>query len=286
MMQQEKLKEIDLPVSQKVLVVGDNAISKAVMRELMEMGLEVVGISGKDPSRPDDSFGSFNGEKTVEIRRLSEDKSGKEGAGVLARAEIVAFDGSPGAFHARIRVEGREDLEEEVGAVIMATGCSPAPPFEPWGLAESKSVCSLSTLEEALGLSKDSPFLKGDSPFTFVFLCGFTHDSHPISQRRVLAACLKLTSQGENRVICLMEHFKVAEPGMERLTLEAREAGVLFVKLTHERPKIQFREERCRVSYDDESLGRNVAISPDLLVLEEAYRPAKETAHLGHILGI
>ncbi|MCP4668059.1 MAG: hydrogenase iron-sulfur subunit, partial [Deltaproteobacteria bacterium] len=46
------------------------------------------------------------------------------------------------------------------------------------------------------------------------------------------------------------------------------------------------REERCRVSYDDESLGRNVAISPDLLVLEEAYRPAKETAHLGHILGI
>ncbi|MCP4668003.1 MAG: hypothetical protein GY849_16765, partial [Deltaproteobacteria bacterium] len=271
-MMEEELKEIDLSVSQKVLVVGDNAVSKAVMRELMEMGLEVMGISRKDPSR--------------EIRRPSEDKVGKGGGGVLAPAEIVAFDGSPGAFHARIRIQGREDLEEEVGAVIVATGCRPAPPFQPWGLAESKSVCSLSTLEEALGPSKDSPLLQGDSPFTFVFLCGFTHDPHPLSQRRVLAACLKLTSQGEHRVICLMEHFKVAEPGMERLTLEAREAGVIMVKLTDTRPGVALREERCRVSYDDESLGRNVAISPDLLVLEEAYRPAKETAHLGHILGI
>lgn len=286
MMQEEKLKEVEISVSRKVLVVGDNSISKAVIRELIEMGHEVTGISRKEPSRARDCFGSFNGVKAGQRAMPSEAGDCKDRAGIIAPAEIGEFEGSPGAFHARIRVEGREDLEEEAGAVILATGCDLAPPFQSWGLEESESVFSLSTLEEALKLSKDSPFLKGDSPFTTVFLCGFTHDSHPFSQRRVMEACLKLTSQGENRVICLMEHFKVADPGMERLTLEAREGGVLFVKLTGERPDIEWREERCRVSYYDESLGRNMAISPDLLVLEEEYRPPEGAAHLSEILGI
>ena len=217
---------------------------------------------------------------------LSEAGEGKYRAGIFAPAEINEFEGSPGSFHVRISVEGGKDLKEDVGAVILATGCDLKPSFQSWGLEESESVFSLSTIEGAIKNSTDIPFLKGDSPLTALFLCGFTHHSNTLSQRRVIEACLKLRSLGEHRVICIMEHFKVADQGLERLTLEAREEGVLFVKLTGEKPVIEGREERYRVSYYDDSMGRKVALSPDFLVLEEAYRPSRGTAHLSEILGI
>ncbi|MGD8229006.1 MAG: hydrogenase iron-sulfur subunit, partial [Desulfobacteraceae bacterium] len=116
--------------------------------------------------------------------------------------------------------------------------------------------------------------------------CGFTHHSNPFSQKRAIETAKKLASQKKNMVLFLLDHFQVADYGLEKLTHRAREAGVLFVKLTGIRPEIKTGSNKVTVSYDDQELGEKVTIFPDFLILEEAYTAPKEMVHLAEILGV
>ncbi len=144
----------------------------------------------------------------------------------------------------------------------------------------------LPELEEALKSEAEGLLQGREVPSIVVFLCGFTHHSYPFSQKRAMEGALRLASEGKNRVFFLLEHFKVADYGMERLTRKAREAGVLFVKLSGTRPEIQSAGSEVTVTYYDEGLGEKVTAHPDLLVLEETYKAPEQTAILSERLGV
>jgi coenzyme F420-reducing hydrogenase delta subunit/Pyruvate/2-oxoacid:ferredoxin oxidoreductase delta subunit len=204
---------------------------------------------------------------------------------VIAPAEITRFEGSPGRFHVRFSLDATH-IEREVGAVVVATDCELEEGFLSWGLEESKRVCSLSVLERHLGSEREDFISREDGSSTYVFLCGITHPSYPASQERAIQTARKVASEPGNRVIFLSDDLKVAGPGLERLTLRAREAGVLFVKVTGARPQINGQGDDIVLSYYDDAMGQGVTVRPDLLVLEEAYRPPEGTARLAGILGV
>jgi coenzyme F420-reducing hydrogenase delta subunit/Pyruvate/2-oxoacid:ferredoxin oxidoreductase delta subunit len=103
---------------------------------------------------------------------------------------------------------------------------------------------------------------------------------------RALQAALQTASIRERRVFFVTQDLKVAHPGMERLSREAREAGVLFVKISRTRPEIQAQGDGSAVSYYDEALEESVHIRPDLLVLEEACEPPKGLSAVAATLGV
>jgi heterodisulfide reductase subunit A-like polyferredoxin/coenzyme F420-reducing hydrogenase delta subunit len=284
--QKEKLEEIGIPISTRVLVVGSGLIAGIASKEMAKMGHDVLLCTPE--KRVTWNGVNWNGEDDtpVALESTLKDIEDDPRIQILAPAKIRGFYGSPGRFYVELQGDGAEQLEKEVGALVLATDAQSEEPFEAWGLEKSERICSLPEFEKALNSEPEGLLQGREVPSTVVFLCGFTHHSYPFSQKRAMQTALRLASEGENRVFFLLEHFKVADYGVERLSRKAREAGVLFVKLTGTRPEIQSEGSEVTVTYYDEGLGEKVTAHPDLLVLEETYKAPEQTAILSEKLGV
>lgn len=274
MLKDETLEERQITVSKKVLVLG-GSLATALARMLVDLGYEAL-VADPAPSS-DTNIEALSGEGTEGLRRIS----------VLRGTRLEGFSGFPGRFQARLVEPGRDAVTEEVGAVIIAVEAGREDPFKAWALEPSEKVRTLSSMEELLEAKGRNPAdAMGRLPRTCIFFCGIKRRSHPNTLRGALAVATALLAGGTERVILLSDHLKVADEGVERLSREAREAGVLFVKLTDSVPQILQEPDGLRVAYDDEALQDRVFVRPDLLVLEEPYRPAEGTAELAQKLEI
>jgi coenzyme F420-reducing hydrogenase delta subunit/Pyruvate/2-oxoacid:ferredoxin oxidoreductase delta subunit len=280
------LQVAEMNISPRVLVVGSGPVAHLAALELAKMAHEIL-LCSQAPSIAGHTHLWGSPEDTlVQPGSLIQDLKDDPRIEIMAPAEIMAFQGSPGNFQVKLIGKDENTIYKEVGAVILSSEPSPVANFEPWGLSGSDKIKDLSWLESTLSSSGADLSFSGDSFTKVVLLCGFTHYSNPSSQKRALEAATKLASEGKNMVIFLVDHFQVAHYGLERRTHKAREAGVLFVKLTDVRPEIETGKNKVTVSYYDNELGEKVTIFPDFLVLEEDYRAPTEIFHLAGILGV
>jgi heterodisulfide reductase subunit A-like polyferredoxin/coenzyme F420-reducing hydrogenase delta subunit len=282
----ENLEIVEMNISPKVLVVGSGAVAHLAALELAKMGHEVLlcnqtrSIAGHTHL-----WGSLDDLLFIHGSLIGDIKDDPR-IEIMAPTEILEFQGSPGNFQVRLTGNDEDSVHIEVGAVILSSEPAPVANFSSWGLNASDRIKDLSWVESILSSSGGDSLLSGDSVRKVVFLCGFTHHSNPISQKRAMEAATKLLSEGKNMVIFLVDQFQVADYGLERLTHRAREAGVLFVKLTGIRPEIEMGGNKVTVSYDDPELEEKVTIFPDFLILEEAYKAPTEMMHVAGILGV
>jgi coenzyme F420-reducing hydrogenase delta subunit/ferredoxin len=282
----ENLDVVEMNILSRVLVVGSGPVAHLAALELARMGHEVLLCSQAPSIAGHTRLWGSPEDSPVQPGFLIQDLKDDSKIEIIAPAEILEFQGSPGNFQVRLTGNDGDTIHKEVGAVILSSEPSPVANFESWGLSASDRIKDLSWVESKLSYSGDDPFLSGDSVSKVVFLCGFTHHSNPFSQKRALEAAAKLVSEGKNTVIFLVDQFQVADYGLERLTHRAREAGVLFVKLTGTRPEIKRGSNKVTVAYYDQELGEKVTIFPDFLILEEAYKASTEMVHLAGILGV
>jgi heterodisulfide reductase subunit A-like polyferredoxin/coenzyme F420-reducing hydrogenase delta subunit len=277
---------VEMNISSKVLVVGSGPVTHLAALELAKMGHPVLLCSqGASIAGHTHLWGSPN-DPLAQPGSLIEDVKDDPRIEIMAPAEILEFQGSPGNFQVRLTGNDEDTIHKEVGAVILSREPFPVANFESWGLNESDRIKDLSWVESVLSSSGNDPLLSSDSVMKVVFLCGFTHHSNPFSQKRAMETATKLVSEGRNMVIFLVDQFQVADYGLERLTHRAREAGVLFVKLTGIRPEIERVKNKVTVSYHDQELEEKVTIFPDFLILEESYKAPTEMMHLAGILGV
>ena len=273
-------------ISSRVLVVGSGPVAHIAALELAKMDHQILLCSqGPSIAGHANLWGSTE-DLPFEFGSLIEDLKKNSRIEIVAPAKILDFQGSPGNFQVKVSANDGTIIEKAVGAVVLSSEPSPVADFESWRLSASDGIKDLSWVESILSSSEDDSFPSGDSVSKVVFLCGFTHHSNPFSQKRAVETALKLASEGRNMVIFLVDQFQVADYGLERLTHRARDAGVLFVKLTGTRPEIKTGSNKVTVSYDDQELGEKVTVFPDLLILEETYKAPTAMLHLAGILGI
>jgi coenzyme F420-reducing hydrogenase delta subunit/Pyruvate/2-oxoacid:ferredoxin oxidoreductase delta subunit len=248
--------ESELKTNKRVLVLGKGLTAKRVVHELGHLGFQSLNLS------------------------LDEPPAGQP------YSRITDFQGFPGAFRVGVVSRGGERRVEEAGAVVVAVDCLLSPTLGKWGLARSETVWSLSDFADRR--EPEARLIRSgvQAVRTAVFICGFTHHSYPHTQRKAVECGLELSADPFTRVIFLLEHFKVAQEGVERLMRQAREKGILFVKLSRPGPQIRAAGDRLAVSYLDETLGETLTVSPDLLVVEEACSPALSVRPLAGLLGV
>ncbi len=252
---------VDYTTSQDVLILGNGPFSLSVASAVVGYGYGVVLV------RSDNNTSEVPGQKGIEI---------------FYGSILDSFSGEPGNFVAKIREPEQGIITKSVGAVIVASECFWYSPFTEWGIELGEGICSISQIEENIEAG-----IKGLGQQNKVaFLCGFTHLSHPCSQHRIVKAALRFKEEYGADVYVLMEHFKVAQEGLERLIRNAREAGVLFVKFTDSRPGLEMSDGKTVINYFDEALGGNIRLTPDLLILEEAGIAPPEAEQLSGILEI
>ncbi|MDD3580127.1 MAG: hydrogenase iron-sulfur subunit [Desulfobacca sp.] len=276
-------------VSQTVLVLGQGWSALHAAAELSSWGLKVLLVTSHSELGDKRDARGYTRETAKALDQLLSAVLQHPGIEIRFASQIVEFDGVAGQYRALVADATGGQQEYQVGGVILALEPELTVDWAAWGLRPAERVRSLADLEAQLHFENNSaplPTLTAVDAAPVLFLLGFTHNSSPVSQRRAFRAALELVENHGRRVLVVLDHFKVAEEGLEALSQQARQAGVVFVKVTGSQPVIAMTDEALTVRFFDEVMNQELVVQPQLIVLEEALRPPPEAPELEKTLGI
>jgi quinone-modifying oxidoreductase subunit QmoB len=88
-------------------------------------------------------------------------------------------------------------------------------------------------------------------------MLGLAQDGNPLVLERVLKSVLAMENLDDTSAYVFSGDLKVAEDGLERLYLECRDKGAMYVKLT-EMPAMVQEGSALSITYEDPVLQRKV----------------------------
>ena len=267
-----------------VLVIGGGWNGIKVSFDLVCAGYPVVlvesdtTIGGRAPSEQMTSAGK------QELSTLLEKAKGHKDIEALVSTRLVSLTGVPGDFHVRLEQDG-QILEKTIGAVLVALEAERVPVAEAYGLRSGENVLNQSQLENSLASTQEREFLGGNGSKDVLFLVGLQQEGNPLVMERAMRSALEIQAIEGYQATVLVGNVKLAGDGIESLYKQSREKGVLYFKLK-EFPRIKQNGSNLRVSFFDNVLHGDVELAPDLLVVEEAFRPHPEIRDLSRVLGV
>jgi len=275
MTQQTKMETINLATD--VLVVGAGMTGLKAASEIAAAGYPVVLID--EAAAAGTSAADLDGIEPAALEDLQKAVTDSATIEVLADTRMDGAAGVPGDF--RVWLSGNDDIvEKTVGAIVVASELVTCPLNEAFGLELSDTVLSQSQMEAALA---DNPAAFAGK--TVAFMLGLAQDGNPLVLERVLKSVLAMENLDDTSAYVFAGDLKVAEDGLERLYLECRDKGAMYVKLT-EMPAVKQEGDALSINYEDPVLQRGVALTPDIIVVEEAIGPDEVNAALADMLKI
>ena len=275
MTQDTQMETINL--STDVLVVGAGMTGMKAAAEIAASGYKVVLIDGGVSA--DTGIADVDGNEGAALEPLKSCVDGSDMIEMLPATRMDGAAGVPGDF--RVWLSGNDDIvEKSVGAIVVASELVSCPMNDAYGLTLSDTVLSQGQLEAAL---KENPTAFAGK--SIAFLMGLAQDGNPLVLERVLKSVLALEGQADTSAYVLSGDLKVAEDGLERLYLECRDKGAMYVKLTTLPQVVQEGSSLC-ITYDDPVLQRPVELTPDIIVVEEAIGADEVNAALADMLKI
>jgi heterodisulfide reductase subunit A-like polyferredoxin/coenzyme F420-reducing hydrogenase delta subunit len=198
---------------------------------------------------------------------------------LLADTAFNGAAGIPGDFRIWL-YQADELLERKVGAIVVASELRLHPLAEGYGLSLGENVISQSQLEELL--ADDPNALKGK---TVAFGVGFAQAGNPLTMERVFRSAIDLEEIEACTAYIFAGDLKVAAGGLERIYLEGRDKGAIYVKL-QEPPQFTAEGGGLKVAYFDQVIRQDVELAPDLIVVEEAIETDALNADLAELLQV
>ncbi len=279
MTQQTQMETINLATD--VLVVGAGMTGVKAATEIAATGYKVVLIdqgAGLGETSAD-AVVDLNGEEQAVLDALVTTVNDSEMIEVMTDTRVDGAAGVPGDF--RVWLSGNDDIvEKSVGAIVVASELVACPLNEAYGLNLSDTVITQSRLEAAL---RENPSAFAGK--SVAFMLGLAQDGNPLVLERVLKSVLAVENMDDTSAYVFAGDLKVAEDGLERLYLECRDKGTLYVKL-NEIPAVAQESGALSIDYIDPVLQRKVQLVPDIIVVEEAIGADQVNAVLAEMLKI
>lgn len=274
------LQEQELNVSQKALVVGGGAAGMTAAVNLAEQGfltylVEKENQLGGNARRLAQTWKGEDAQ--AKLGQLINKVTSSDKIEVLLGATISDVDGFVGNFETTIEVGG-QDRKLEHGAVIVATGATEWQP-DGWLYGDSDAVCTGLELDEkliagdpALGGLKSVAFMQcvgsrtPDRPY-----CSKTCCTHSVTN----AIALKERNQDTDVYILYrdMRTYGLREASYRK----ARELGVRFIRYDNDKGvEVTPDGSGVKLAFKDLSLGADLSLKADLMVLASAAVPPAE----------
>jgi heterodisulfide reductase subunit A-like polyferredoxin/coenzyme F420-reducing hydrogenase delta subunit len=271
----------EINIATDVLVLGGGLTGIKAASEIAGSGYKVILVE------KDAELGGGKGPGTLvglkeESKGLQdlEDKIKTDGnVEILTQASLVSAAGVTGDFTARLS-KGEEVIEQNVGAIVVATDFATGDLNEKYGLSLADNVLTQSRMDELLASESDK---KKFANKTVAFLVSLGQEGNPLVLERVLRSVLALQEIDGCDAYIYAGDLKVASNGLERMYKESREKGAVYFKLT-EKPEIV--ENGKTISFFDSVARRDIEISPDFIVVEEEMCANQLNEELAEILRI
>jgi heterodisulfide reductase subunit A len=278
-----------IAVNNAALVVGGGIAGMTAALALAEQGFPVhlVEKSGRLGGTARRLYHTLDGLDVQEFLREKVAKvSEQELIEVYLNARVEDVDGHIGNFRsAVVSNESRTDIEH--GVVVVATGATEHRPSS-YGYAEDDRVLTQLELSERLGKNElDLP----NRPTVVMIQCVDQRDEeHPYCSRVCCTTAVKNALDLKKRypgARVMVVYRDIRTYGFREVAYrEAREVGVLFVRYDPDNPPIVNRNGRLVVVVYEPTVGREVSVEPDMLVLASRMTPRADRHELSELLRV
>jgi heterodisulfide reductase subunit A len=281
----EPLENLTINVNQQALVLGGGASGMVAALELARQGFKVHLVekekelggnlkklhylpSGDDP--------------TEFAKKLDKEVSSNPNITVYTGTKVKTIDGYVGNF--KTKLESGEEIEH--GVVIVATGGLEHKPEGEYLYGKNKNVLTLLEFKDRLSRGE----MKGKS-IVFIQCVGSREDDHPNCSRvcctGTMTASIKAKEEDPNAKVIVLYRDIRTYGFREKYYKEAASKGVQFVRFDDDKkPKVEEKDGRLVVSVTEEDTGKELALSPDYLVLASGTRPSPDAGPLAPMLKV
>ncbi len=278
----EPLREAELEIDQRVLVVGGGIAGMVSAKTLASQGYEVSLVEKTDTlgGNARSIYRTWKGEPVQDLlAEMVQSINSDSHIGVYLNARIQHVEGFVGNFKTTVEMDGNEQVLEH-GIAIIATGGMEYKPHEYLYGKDSRVVTHLELDQKLMNQDADLDHIKNA---VFIQCVGSRIPERPYCSRvcctHSIESALNLKKRKpETNVYILFRDIRTYGE-REYLYREAREAGVVFIRynLDH-KPVVTSQKLGVQVEVFDEMIGRNVRISADLLTLATAVVSPRDEA--------
>jgi len=274
------LKETEVDVNQRALVVGGGLAGMAASKALSGQGYQVTLVErgealGGQALR---LFRTWRGEDIQEnLAAMVQAVQSDPLIDVRLGTELGHVEGFVGNFKTTLVSDGREDPVEH-GVAVLATG---AREFKPEAYLFGEDPRVLTHLELDRKFMDRDPSLKDIKTAVFIQCVGSREPERPYCSRvcctHAVESALYLKKINPDAEIFVLNRDIRTYGEREYLYREARLAGIVFIKFSLEtKPKVFVEKGDLRVEVVDPLLGRSVGMKADLVALATAIVPYKD----------
>ena len=251
----------------RVLVVGEGLTALEAGSQLVTFGYEVLLAYPLAELQPVLSLLPEDREMPGYARELAKNLGTQGKIFFFPETWVRSITGFAGDFEVQLQTAQRE-WNEFVGAIILAPELvsNERPSSAPW--RPSGQIVLLDQLVKDLSATSGSSggIHSLNSASYAALLIGLNGAGGTAAMAQALESAVMLREKMEAQVYFFTGNVKVAEEGLERLYLEARDAGVVFFKLGEEKLEFLKKGDQVTLRFIDPLLGQPFELLPDLLV--------------------
>ncbi len=274
------LKEADVDVNQRALVVGGGISGMVSARTLSRQGYK-VSLVERAASLGGQALNLYRTWKGDDIQKnLSELVQSIEADANIdlhLNTELTQAEGFVGNFKTTLRTGGKAQVVEH-GIAVLATGAKESKPDE---YLYGKDPRVMTHLELDRRFQDQDPSLKGIKNAVFIQCVGSREPHRPYCSRvcctHSIESALQLKELNPDMNVYILYRDIRTYGEREYLYRKARLEGVLFVQFSKDRkPEVSAGEDGLKIEVVDQNLGENLVLKADLLALASAILPYKD----------
>jgi len=267
--------DIEVPVTTRAMVIGGGVAGMSAALGIAEGGVDVVLVEKEDMLgglvRGMNKLWPNDTPVSDIIENLETRVRDSSRIRVMKSSRLEEVEGFVGNFRAKIsgNGHGEEIAEEEIGAIVVATGAKERKPQGMFGYGEFPKVMTQLELEERL---RDGS-LKPERGVVFIQCAG----SRVSGSGYCGKVCCSVTAENaaiikeanpDVPVYVLYEDNRLAGAAGESALQRAKRAGVIYVKYSFENPaKVAAQNGHLTVDVENQLLGHQLRLEADAVVL-------------------
>ncbi len=272
------LKEADVDINQRALVVGGGISGMVSARTLSRQGYK-VSLVERASSLGGQALNLYRTWKGEDIqKKLSElvlSVETDDNIDVHLNTELTSVEGFVGNFKTTLSEEGQV---VEHGIAVLSTG---AKEFKPDEYLYGKDPRVMTHLELDRRFQNRDPSLRGIKNAVFIQCVGSREPHRPYCSRvcctHSIESALQLKEMNPDMNVYILYRDIRTYGEREYLYRKARLEGVLFVQFSKDqKPEVSAGEYGLKIEVVDQNLGEKLVLEADLLALASAILPYKD----------